>query len=185
MKKSFLLLILVLPVILLSGCLPKKQGEPVGEGVSTQQEGTGTESKEESYSGNLGKMMALGIPLKCSWKKDESYYGTSWVKGQKSYGEVTQEGKTAKVIFKDNCMWSWEEGNPQGFKMCFEPTDEEMNPPAGGEEESSVDWSQVRGAQPTDIDYQCGPALVGDDKFEPPAGVNFMSMEEMMKGMGN
>jgi hypothetical protein len=188
MKKTFILGLIVV-AILLTGCWPpQKEGQPVGEGTSTQksaeskQSGGQGEAEEESYSGSLTKMMGMGVPLKCSWKQDESYYGESWVKGKKSYGEITQEGKTAKVIFKDDCMWSWEEGNPQGFKMCVEPTEVEA-PPGGGEGE--VDLSKMQGGQPTDIDYQCKPALIGEDKFEPPAEVNFMSMEEMMQGINN
>jgi hypothetical protein len=165
-------LLLLLTAVALTGCLPKKKGEPVGEGVSTRQEA----GKEESYSGTLEKMMALGIPLKCTWKKDESYYGSSWLKGKNSYGEITQEGKTTKVIFKDNCLWSWEEGNPQGFKMCTEPTTEtEVTEGEGG-----VDWTKVEGGPPADIDYQCLPAVIPDSRFNPPANINFMSMEEMM-----
>lgn len=165
-------------MLILTGCLPKK-GEPVGEGVSTQKE---EKTREEGYSGNLEKMMGLGIPLKCTWKKDESYYGTSWVKGKKSYGEIVQEGKTAKVINKDNCVWAWEEGSPQGTKMCMEISQEEMKQAV---EESKEMMRQQQGYQPSDIDYKCRPAVINDSKFNPPSNVKFMDLEEMMKGMGN
>lgn len=162
------LLILGLMILVLTGCLPKKS-----------QEG-GEAEKEESYSGTLEKMMGLGIPLKCEWKKDENYYGASWVKGKKSYGEVAQEGRMVKMIWKDDCMWVWEEGNPQGTKMCMEVSEEEMEEMA----EESQQMMEEQGYQPTDIDYQCRPAIFGDEKFNPPGEVNFMDVGQMMEGLG-
>jgi len=172
------LALLLFFALVLTGCLPKKEGEPVGEGASTKQEKS---VKEESYSGNLEKMMGLGIPLKCTWKMNENYYGTSWVKGKNSYGEIVQEGRTAKVINKDNCMWAWEEGNPQGTKMCMEISQEEMKEQV---EESKAMMKQ-QGFQTPDVDYKCLPAIVSDSKFNPPGNVNFMDVGEMMQGFGN
>ena len=174
------LIIVLLAVLVLTGCLPKKEksfdseGKPIGEGVSAQKEEEG-----ESYSGNLEKMMGLGIPLKCTWKMDENYYGTSWVKGKKSYGEIVQEGKTAKVINKDDCMWAWEEGNPQGTKICMQVSQEEMKQAV---EQGRDMTKQQQGYQSPDMDFKCMPAIFGDDKFNPPGDVNFMDMGEMMKG---
>ena len=69
--KKILWLVLLLSVIILTGCLPKKKGTVIEEGAKTGQEA----GEEESYFGNLEKMMGLGVPLKCSWKQDENYHG--------------------------------------------------------------------------------------------------------------
>lgn len=132
---------------------------------------------EEEFSGSLKAVMALGAPMKCTWKKDDNYFGSSWVKGKSSYGEVSTEGRIAKVIYKDDCIWSWEEGNPQGMKMCFDP--EEMEEMLEGAETETETEAQAQG-MPSDIDYQCRPDVFTDAKFNPPAGVNFMTLEEMM-----
>lgn len=181
MKKVFSVITLVLVLVLLTSCLPQKSTETGQESAPVEKETEEQTGGEESYSGSLQKMMGLGIPLKCEWKRDETYYGSSWVKGDKSYSEVFNEGKTGKVIFKDDCMWSWEEGNPQGFKMCMEPTEEDMEAPEGVEQPQT---EQAPMGPPKDMNYSCRPAVFTDAKFNPPSNVNFMSMEEMMQGMG-
>ena len=102
------------------------------------------------------------------------------VKGKKSYGEIAQEGRMVKGIGKDNCMWTWEEGNPQGTKMCMEVSEEEMTEMA----EESKQMMEEQGYQPPDIDYQCRPAVFGDEKFNPPGEVNFMDVGQMMERFG-
>ena len=164
--RKILVLITILVAVFLTGCLPKKEGK-LGEGIS--------ETKEKTYSGTLEKMMALGIPLKCTWKKDENSYGSSWVKGKKSYAEVVQEGKTGKIIWKDGCMWSWEEGNPQGTKMCWKVSQEEMKEMR----QEGAEMMKGQGDQPSDIEYSCRPATITEDRFNPPENVSFMDLDQM------
>jgi len=132
-------------------------------------------SATKEFSGSLKAVMALGVPMKCTWKRDNNYFGASWVKGKDSYGEITMEGRNVKVIYKDNCMWNWQEGNSQGMKMCFDPV--EMEKMLEGESVQGQDQSQ---GMPADIDYRCAPAVFTEAKFNPPAGVNFMDLEDMM-----
>jgi hypothetical protein len=69
------------------------------------------------------------------------------------------------MIVKDDCLWSWSGEEAQGMKMCFKPE----------EGEESV-WDSESAPQD---DYHCVPAVVTDDKFEPPADIKFLSLEEM------
>ena len=178
------LLFVLFCALVLTGCLPKKgelsdsKGEPVGEGVSTQQQEE--DLKKDSYSGNLEKMMGLGIPLKCTWEMNKDYYGTNWIKGRKYYGEIVQKGKTAKLISKDDCIWAWEEGNPQGTKMCMQANQEEMKQAV----DENKDMIEQQGYQPPDMDYKCMPAIFGDDKFSPPGNISFVDLNEMVERMG-
>lgn len=175
MKKAFILGLILLAVFL-TGCLPQMPKESVENG---QQKESG--KQEETYSGSIEKMMGLGVPLKCTWKQDDNYYGESWVKGKQSYAEVHQEGKVAKVISKDDCMWAWEEGNPQGTKMCFEPSElESMETEMEGRPQEQPNFQYK---QP-EVDYQCRPGIFGDDKFNPPVEVNFTDINQMMENMG-
>jgi len=175
-KKYLSFAVLLSLVFLLTGCnLFQKKEEISEKGLSSSSK---ENKEEESYSGTLEKMMSLGIPLKCSWKKDDSYYGVSWLKGKKSYGEVHMQGQTNKVVFKDDCMWSWQEGNNQGLKMCFQPDEIEKMSEAGKQDSMG---SQKMGP-PADINYNCHPAVFTDSKFNLPKSVVFTSMEEMMEG---
>ncbi len=62
----------------------------------------------------------------------------------------------------------------QGFKNCFEEDFWEMGEGAAQEGQASI---------PTEAEYRCAPAVFPDAKFDPPANINFMTMEQMMEGM--
>jgi len=145
-----------------------KKGNEASLPEGSESEG---ESTEKEFSGSLKAVMALGVPMKCTWEKDDNYSGSSWIKGKNSYGEINMEGKKAKMIFKDNCVWNWEEGNSRGIKICFEPAEAEEMINAGKLEEQGV---------ATDMNYKCLPAVFTDAKFNPPADVDFMTMGQMM-----
>lgn len=122
----------------------------------------------DSFTGKLKAAIALGVPMKCSYEQGD-YTGTSYIKGRKVYGEIKHEDKESYVIMVDKCMWNWTKGESQGVKMCFEEDAWE------GDEEGSV---------PAETEYRCAPAVIPNSKFDPPADVNFMDMDEMMGSMG-
>jgi FlaG/FlaF family flagellin (archaellin) len=138
----------------------------------------GAEIKKEAgeaggeFVGKIKDAVALGTPMKCTYTQGNTS-GTSYIQGKKMYGEITAQGKQSFVIIKDNCLWSWSQGEVQGFKTCFEEDFWETGGEATGEGQASI---------PTDTEYRCAPAVFADSKFDPPANVNFMTMEEMMQG---
>jgi len=184
--KSILLTVLFLTVILtLTGCSKKMQKEQSSDNQEEQQQVVQKKEeqagdKKEEYSGNLEKMMSLGVPLKCSWKKDDNYYGESWVKGKHSYSEITMEGKTAKVIFKDDCLWNWQAETEKGIKICLDP--KEIEQETGGVFSGLTDFDQMK--PPADINYQCRPAVFTENKFQAPQGIEFIDLEKMMNMTG-
>ncbi len=157
--------------------LPAMPGEeaqaPAGEAPATGEGG---------FVGKLKDALTLGQSMKCVWRQDESNFAISYIKDDKVHTEVTQAGKKAHSIIKDDCSYSWEEGATQGFEMCFEPEEvgeveevEEAEEPASPEE--------ITGEMP-DYEYSCEPAVVSESMFELPAGVNFVSLEDVMGGLG-
>jgi len=173
MKKLLpIIIVLLIVTALVGGLLLFRKGKTGSRSAVTE---ILKEGEEKSHVGNLEKIMSLGVPFKCTWKRDDTYYGTAWVKGENSYSEITMQGKEARVINKGGCMWNWEEGNPQGVKICFDP--------AEITEESQV-GSQEQMKPPADIDYHCSPAVFTESKFDPPSGVKFMDMDEMMMDEG-
>ncbi len=124
------------------------------------------------FVGKIKDAMTLGAPMKCTYTQGGTS-GTSYIQGKKMYGEVTTEGKQGYVIIKDNCLWSWTEGEAQGIKTCFEEDFWEMDEEYAEESQASV---------PTDAEYRCAPAVFSDSKFDPPASVNFLDIEELMQG---
>jgi len=143
----------------------------VGEQVPAEEGG--------SFVGKLKDALTLGQSMKCTWKKDENNSATSYIKDTNIRTEITQEGEKAYVIVKDNCTYSWQEGESDGFKACFEPEEMEVE-----EEERGVAAPEETTMETPDYEYNCEPAIVPESMFNLPAGINFLSMEEMMGGMG-
>ncbi len=125
--------------------------------------------KEETLTGSLKDLITRGISMKCSFK-NESLSGTAYLKGQKYYAEISQEGKQGFIIMKDNCMWTWDKDSAQGVKMCFQPSEVE------GEDV----WEQAdqTGQGSPEGEYTCQAAVVSDLKFNPPTNVEFMDMSQ-------
>lgn len=184
MRKTLQILAATLAVVMFSGCsLLQKRGEPIGESGSRQEESKQEvtvspspeksvlpSSKEESFTskftGKLKDAVMRSIPMECTWKKD-GFSGTGYIKNQKYFGEVASEGLQGYIIMVDNCMWTWNKDYTKGVKICFKPT----------EKKNSI-WDTN---STPEGNYTCMPAAVPDSKFEPPADVNFMNIETMMK----
>ncbi len=142
---------------------------------------TETESLEEgeSYTGTLEKILSLGTSLKCSWKTEE-VSGTSWVKGDQTYTQVTVDGNVVNSITKDNCVWSWSSGESRGVKVCYESSEELYTE---SEEPESEELSQVDAVKPpAGVEYNCSATAISDDKFSPPSNIEFMDLEDLMQG---
>jgi hypothetical protein len=169
--KKFLPIIVIIAVVVLAGgaawmFLGKgKGGVTLPGGIKKEAGQTG-----EAFTGKLKDAIAKGIPMKCSYTQGGNS-GTSYIKGSKVYGEITGQGKQGYVIMVDKCMWSWNKGETQGIKMCFE--------------ENVWDTEDTEtGSAPTEAEYNCSPTIISDSQFNPPGNVKFMTMEEMMKGGG-
>lgn len=176
MKKFLGFFIVIVLALTLGGCslVAKKTQEKGGEpGPVTEESGeTVPQGKgEESYTFKaLKAAIELGIPLKCSYKVGDVEY-SGYIKGRKWRGKMDSgDGRITEVIMKDNCMYSWSEGEQTGMKMCFE---QDM-------------WENEEYQQPDqvqEIDYFCAPAVVSDAQFDPPANINFMDTFQQMQQM--
>lgn len=131
---------------------------------------TQNSSESEPFSGTLKAAVALGVPMKCSYKVNGVEY-SGLIKGKQYKGNVKmQDGKEGSVLMKENCMYTWSDVDKQGIKTCFD------------ESEQSI-WDQPEGSttnvsMPTN--YTCQPALVTDSEFDLPSDVNFMDLDALM-----
>jgi hypothetical protein len=159
-------LVLVAGIVVATKILPKKQTLTQQDQPQNQEQAQGG---EKGFTGKVRDLLTLGQSLKCTWVDDSQNSSVGYIKNQAYYGEVKQEGKDSYIIIKDDCMWSWEKGQSEGIKMCFEPLE--------GEEGlwDSMDESQI------EANYNCSQAVVSDSLFNPPAEVNFMDLQEMMQ----
>ena len=149
------------------------------DSITVSTETTDT-SVSETFSGTLKEAISLGVGMKCTYNVG-GYEYEGYIKGENYRGKMmTAEGKTGTVIVKDDCMWTWEEGDTEGLKICYTETEtvegEEVNGEGGV-------WDQPSAAG-SGVDYNCVPAAVSDAQFTPPATVNFLDPTEMIEGMG-
>ena len=86
-------------------------------------------------------------------------------------GREVEANLHGEVIIKDNCMWSWSEGESQGMKTCFDAAEQDI-------------WDEPQGASASDVEYHCVPTVITDAKFIPPTNIEFMDLDEMMGGYG-
>lgn len=135
--------------------------------------------QEEGFTGKLKDALTLGRSMKCVWEQDENNFGTAYLKSEKVYTEVTAGGKKTHSIMADNCTYVWEEGKTDGYKMCYEPAEEE-EVEIGEVPETQDEAAPEYEGQTPDVNYTCEPAIVSDSMFNPPAGVTFISPQEMM-----
>ncbi len=139
------------------------------------------QTDKESYSGSLKDMINLGASLKCTWSSEEAS-GTSWIKGEKTFTEVNTPEGEFNAITKENCAWSWLEGNANGVKVCYDTQEELYSEGSEGGEEADTGAEQQVMEPPADVEYDCKKAVINDSRFNPPSGVNFMDWEDMMQG---
>jgi hypothetical protein len=161
--------LMILPLaVVLSGCgLGGNNQAAVDEATDT---GEAQVQPGESFSGTLKAAALMGVPMKCTYTMPNGMEAEGTIKGKMYKGTMMAEGKTVTVIMKDTCMWTWEAGNTQGIQTCFDP----------GEADEAM-WESEE-ATDENITYSCMPTLVSDADFEPPAGVSFLNINDMMGG---
>jgi hypothetical protein len=170
--KKFLPIIIVAGVVIVGGILAYLYLGKGGLSLPSMPGEVGKEEGEsgEEFVGQIKDVIARGVPMKCTYSQDNTT-GNSYIKGEQMYGEIDQAGKTVYVIIKDNCMWSWNQDETQGAKMCFEEDYWEMS-----EEEVPEGQTGV----PSEAEYHCSPAIINDSQFNPPSGINFIDLTEVM-----
>lgn len=169
MKKILPIIIILVVVIALAGWFLMGKGKKTTNQGNNQQT-TQEEAKGESFSGKIKDAFTRNTPLKCTYKMDESNYGTGWIKNKRYYGEIIANGQKSFIILVDNCLWTWnEKEKDKGVKMCLaQQQDEDF-------------WESFEEGQETaGYNYNCSAAIVNDAVFTPPADVTFTDIDALM-----
>ncbi len=181
MKKLLVVFLLLLFPLVLTGCNGSGQQTNLQDNQENQQvEESMAPTENEGYSGKLEKIISLGQALECSFKQSDQYYGSSWIKGENSYSEIYAEGKKSHIIVKDDCVWTWGEES-DGVKICF---NSEIKEEATEEVEQEIEEKEASETEemgpPSDVEYDCRPAVFGEEKFSPPDNVAFTDLDQML-----
>lgn len=132
-------------------------------------------SEKSPFTGSLKAAVALGVPMKCTYKVDDVEY-TGIIKGKQYKGTIVMgDGTEGTIIMKDNCTYIWSDVDKQGTKICNEEGDADMWDLS--EEDYDTEGQSGEEALP---DYVCYPTVATDAEFNLPSGVTFMDLNTMM-----
>ncbi|MFZ2975024.1 MAG: hypothetical protein WA055_00140 [Candidatus Moraniibacteriota bacterium] len=188
MKKTKVVLLAV-GILLLAGC-GNKPADKAGEMKAENKSSVTTETKAEKGGviSSIKDAMGLGKEMKCAYKfKGEAgdITSTAYVNGKKYKAESTVMGKKQIVIFDEEAMYSWAEGEKTGMKMttvCMKEMEKNIPKDQGGSEpmaDSISDEEYFDNA----TDVKC-EAYSGTD-FSIPKDITFTDQCEMLKNMMN
>ncbi|MCJ7827724.1 hypothetical protein MUP65_01075 [Patescibacteria group bacterium] len=131
------------------------------------------EEEDLSVSGKIEDLLSLGKAVKCTWQDVENNTGVAYVKGDKVYTEATTNGVKSYYISRDNCTYMWQEGEPNGYKICVEPEE--------AEEETETQMPEGFSVNTGMMNYNCVPQVINDTRFEAPTDIEFMDFAQMMQ----
>lgn len=164
-------ILLVAAVLLLAaGC-----GKTVSKQNENQQaQGGGQQSPKE--------LMALNKPQKCevSFRQDDATQtqGVIYIGNGKMRSEYSMAvgGKTLKprTILDGNTMYSWNEGDAQGFK--FNSQTSQQTGSGSGQSQGKANAADLD----KKMDVKCSSWSVDNSVFNLPSNVKFASLEDMM-----
>lgn len=165
MKKIFILLACLLPLLMLSACTLKKGTETTQ--IEETQEKTGVfESIKDAMSRSLS--------LKCEYNSPSGKVIAS-IKGKSvRIDGAWQNQSDSGAIIKENKLWSWDKEKKEGIIITLadqENTDKSLDP-----EEIINNLEQRK--------QDCHVAVVADEVFEPPTDIKFQDLSELMKQFG-
>ncbi len=137
----------------------------------------------------FANLFKLGRTLECSFSfKDNgiSYDGTGFFAGKQMRTDSMYMGDgratyMSSMISDGTTMYTWSKTEAGNFAMKMAVPPETT----GGAESSAVTAQQQNGQVTLDqkVQYTCKPWNVDGSVFVPPADVQFMDMNDMMKGM--
>ena len=160
-KKLFLLVPLL---FLLTGCLKPKIVQ---------------EAKQEKFS--LKDAISLGKSVRCTYKVEDAET-TSWVKGEKVRVEGVGVGSAGSggMINDGEYVYIWGNENKEGMKYKLSAM-EQLEGTEGMDVDQWKDTKKWAAEMEDNFQVDCQAVIISDDKFNPPADVEFKDMTEFME----
>ncbi len=178
MRKTITIIAVATFTVITTGCLPKKT--PTSEQLDQTSPTTqGGEEKVGVFS-SLKEAASLGNSRKCTWKSlvDQSD-STVYMKDDKVYMEGTSEGVKSHTIVKNNCSWTWSDGESEGVTVCH---DEELDS-AFQEGIESLPLEEISKQIEADTQMECTTAIINDSRFDPPSEIKFINLMDELRNL--
>ena len=172
-NKIFMLGVVGLSAVLLSGCLKKE----------------GVVSDKPLDEKKVAEAMEKGKPVYCIMDTSEGGTVETWTKGEKTkvYGTNMGGGKGMGYMISDEeWTYMWVDGSTKGSK--YPVTDEETPRSEGEEYEGEMadfDMKQeLADHQVEEFKYDCKEQNISDSMFVPPTNVEFEDVMKKFEKMG-
>lgn len=148
-----------------------------GSAPATQEE---LEAEEQEISASFLELLEMGEDYSCTFTDENGNPGTIYIgdAGERMRGDFMIDGKSSHMIHAENMTHIWMDGEPEGFKMEFDPEEDTL---FGMEPGETSDTISIDENEP--IDFTCTEWNVNPDMFEIPENVTFQDFGAMFKGM--
>ncbi len=178
-KTIYLLLAVIILSLVILGC--SKASAPAQKNVqstdsssdsSGSAESSGDETEIPKFT-TLKQVMKLGTSFECDFDQDGITINTK-IKGENFASKAASSEGIVNSIVKGKMMYTWVEGQRQGYKMNLE--DVEKTPQAVPKAQPNYDEEIP--------DLDCRSASISDSTFNPPSNVEFQDMSELFAELG-
>lgn len=184
MKKLTLLSLVLVAGITLSGCLFSKQATttPAPEAAAPT---------NESFSGTMGELLAKGKSVKCTSASEEAgtkteneFYIDSASGRSRNIIKMTAANKPAQTtnsITTKEAVYTWVEGQKEGFLFPVTKTEPTASQPAATEQNAPA---APTGAKPDEkYNFNCAAWQVDESIFALPKDVTFVDQAAKLKDL--
>ncbi len=173
-----------------SSSMPEEGQRTLDESTETATEQATEEPARGSFKDLLGKSgsQKCVVSQSSTMSKSSGTFYISNGKGRGDFESTVLSGPGAgtmtksSMIMDGDIIYTWDESTKQGMKISAATLDgSSATPASGGATNANVSAQQFAQS----YDYDCEDSRVDDSIFTPPAGIEFMDMNEMMKGLPN
>ncbi len=181
MKKIFSLFVIVLAVLVFSGCANQKKIEAPTPGESSSEvkkEGNGVIS-------SIKDAMGLGKRMKCTYIAQdgkEKVESTIYVDGKKYMSVIDIAGKKTRSLFDGEMIYTWVDGEKVGTKIgldCMGNFEDSVPANSADDKEEPAGVENPEDRFEDAMNVNCTPAEAVD--FSLPADIKFTDQCEVMK----
>ena len=171
-------------VLVFVGC-----GNKTVNNQNENQEQAQTESKSEESGiiSSIKDAMDTGKEMRCEYKIKDANGGESsvitFVDGKKYRTDMAVGGQTQHIIFDEEAMYSWREGQKQGTKITVACSEELAKNAPQAENNNTSEAIDPTGEKTFDnaLDVKCEEAM--GTGFSVPIDVEFQDQCEILKNM--
>lgn len=185
MKKTLKVTVVAAGILLLAGCgnqVAQNQNENKGESQNQERE---QEQNRNGIVSSIKDAMGLGKTMRCTYRiSDQNGESTvtTFVDGKKYATEMNIAGNKQRMVYNEEAMYTWQEGQKQGMKMTKACT-EELGENMPEDNNDNAPAEDITGGKFFDeaMDVKCEEVSNAD--FSVPSDIEFVDQCEMLKGI--